>query len=129
MLTLPADVDDLDVWMRGRLVFSSFEAAASSACKLLAAAVGVVPVTMIVDECHMVTLDMSYRPMFRAVWAIGACFAVGMSTLILTATLRPGMETEIMLDLGLEDCTTFNVIRSVRVSFTRTLTPAPQVSE
>ncbi len=115
--------------MRGRVVFSSFETAASSACKLLAAAVDVVPVTMIVDECHMVTLDMSYRPMFRAVWVIGACFAIRMSTLILTATLRPAMETEIMMDLGLEECNSFSVIRSVRVSFTRTLTPAPQVSE
>ena len=118
--------------MRGRLVFSSLEAAASSACKLLAAAVDVVPVTMIVDECHMVTLDMSYRPMFRAVWAIGACFAVRMSNLILTATLRPALETEIMLDLGLEDCSSFKVIRSVvRLEFrgyTRTLTPALQVS-
>ena len=110
----PDAADDLCAWMRGRLVFCSFEAAASSAYRLLAAAVDIVrlPVITVVDEAHMVTLDMSYRYQFGTVWTLGNCFARVCNFLILTATLRPALEAEVVMDLGLEDCKSFRVIRS-----------------
>ncbi len=110
----PDIADDLCAWMRGRLVFCSFEAAASSAYRLLAAAVDIfrLPVVTVVDEAHMVTLDMSYRYLFGTVWTLGYCFARVINVLILTATLRPVLEAEVMIDLGLEECVSFSVIRS-----------------
>ena len=106
--------DDLSAWMRGRLVFCSFEAAATSAFRLLAAAIDTVrlPVLLCVDEAHMVTLDMSYRYLFGTVWTLGFCFNRVVNTLILTATLRPELEPEVLIDLGLEECNSFSVIRS-----------------
>ena len=107
----PEGSDNLDVWMRGRIVFCSLEASASSAHRLLSHAVPVVPVLTAYDEAHMVTLDMTYRPAFRSSWTLGSCFGSRTNTLLLTATLRPALESEVLMDLGLEDCSSFKVIR------------------
>ena len=125
--------DELYAWMRGRVVFCSLESAASSAHRLFSCADGL-DLFLIVDEAHMVTLDMGYRPDFRSAWALGSCFGPVMNTLLLTATLRPALEADVIFDLGLEESNSFSVIRCCHCCsrYTRymiPLTPAPQISQ
>jgi superfamily II DNA helicase RecQ len=95
---------------QGCAVFVSMEAVESAA--IICSVAHEVGGLLVVDEEHMVHTDMHFRPSFRSFWEIGARFGLKMPTLLLSATLRPCMETEVNYDLGLEEVKTFSVIRS-----------------
>ncbi len=101
--------------LRPCLVFCSFEAAASAAVNLISEALTEnQSVIVVVDEAHMVHLDAGsvgllfffcglqrlttfhrYRPKFRSVWELGSRFSHCVPFVLLTATMRPSLETEV----------------------------------
>jgi hypothetical protein len=95
----------------GCLIFVSMEAV-SSISTICAVAVELELGVLVVDEAHMAHLDKGYRPALNSFWEVGARFGLQMPTLLLTATLRPSTEIQVIADLGLEAVKSFHVIRA-----------------
>jgi hypothetical protein len=70
------------------------------------------PCIVVIDEAHMIKLDIHYRPNFRSGWELGARNVSQFPWILLTATLRPSMENDVIYNLGLEDASNLHVLRS-----------------
>jgi ATP-dependent DNA helicase RecQ len=107
LLTLSPD----ELWDRTSgscLIFVSLDALSSAQSVL---ALGK-PCIVVVDEAHMVKLDIHYRPNLRSGWELGARNVSEFPWILLTATLRPSMENDVIYNLGLEDASNLHVLRT-----------------
>jgi hypothetical protein len=67
---------------------------------------------LVVDEAHMVQMDMCYRYAFRSAWELGVRVLHFAAVIIMTATLRPCFENDVIYDLGLEEAASLHVLRA-----------------
>lgn len=67
---------------------------------------------VVVDEAHMVKLDIHYRPNLRSGWELGARNISKCPWILMTASLRPCFENDVIYNLGLEDAANLHVVRS-----------------